>query len=42
MTYKEKVLAALAEFRRDSLGVVAATIEDCEAIVEKIQEEEDG
>lgn len=41
MTFKEKALAALAEFRRDSQGLVAATIEDCEAIVREISEGED-
>lgn len=38
MSFKEKALAALAGFRHDSLGIVAATIEDCEQMIREIPE----
>lgn len=36
---KEAVIAALEEYKGDSTGVIAATIEDCQRVVREMTEE---
>lgn len=36
---KERVIAALEEYKGDSIGVIAATIEDCQRVVAEMAED---
>lgn len=42
MTQKDKdaVIAALEELKGDSIGLIAATIEDCQKVVQKMAVED--